>query len=337
MSKAKIATVKRMVYENLGITNQSSGYGVIKTNERYPSAYVDDAIIGADLTVMKTLLKSKQYFFAPGFFTVGQIPSSYAVVELPVHTEMLNVRFYYNTDGAEEQGVEIPWEMYEMFTEPLSQAPNTSSLFQFQGDGTKKYGGYFSIKDHTLWTIPFAGVPYKKLSNPVVFTVESPILTSTSTLISNSHGLLSGDKVIVSTTGTYPQVPEFGNIPELDEDTVYVVENQDVDTFNLFIPGSTSEYMEFESGGTGTLTFTKVVESVGYYKYIALTHPASLSGNDLQSPQSFEEAIAFLASANLLMKRADNPAQATFYLQQYQVLMGLYMTPSTNQQRTIDE
>lgn len=314
----------------------NSLYGYLNTaNNRYPSGYIDDAIAGADLSIMKTLLKSRQYHFAPDFFTVQSIPASYSVVELPVNTEMLNVRFYYNTSGSEEQGVEIPWEMFEMFTEPLSSTG--TSLFSFTGEGGKKYGGYYSVKDHILWTIPFAGVPYKITSTSATFEIQSPIITSTSTIISEDHPFVSGDKVIVSTTGTFPQVPDDGGegtlAAALNSTTVYTIEYEDLDTFRLFIPGS--DYIEFGSGGTGVLTATKVQESVGYFKYISLAHQSTLT--TLYSPKSFEEAIAFLASANLLMKRADNPQQATYYMQQYQTMMGIYMTPSTNQQRKIDE
>lgn len=336
MSRATLATVRRMVNENLGIT-QGTYTTPVTTNKRYPAGYIDDAIAGADLTVMKTLLKSKQYHFAPDFFTVQSIPASYSVVELPVNTEMLNVRFYYNTSGSEEQGVEIPWEMFEMFTEPLSSTG--TSLFSFTGEGGKKYGGYYSVKDHTLWTIPFAGVPYKITGTSATFQIESPIITSTSTIVSEGHPFVSGDRVIVSTTGTFPQVPDDGGegtpAAALNSTTVYTVENNDIDSFFLFVPGSTSEYIEFGSGGTGVLTATKVEENVGYFKYISLAHQSTLT--TLYSPKSFEEAIAFLASANLLMKRADNPNQATYYLQQYQAMMGIYMTPSSNEQRTIDQ
>lgn len=236
MSKATLSKVRRMVYENLGITSQSGGYGNYKANERYPVAYVDDAIIGADLTVMKTLLKSKQYHFTDSFFSTLNLTTT--KTNLPANIELLKVGFYYNEAGDEEQGVEIPWEMYEMFTEPLSNLQGDSNLFSMVGEGGRNYGGYFTVKDHSLFIIPFAA----RTTNPKA-----------------------------------------------------------------------------------------------YCKYIALEHRDGAVVTDLYSPQSFEESIAFLASANLLMKRADNPAQATFYLQQYQALMGLYMTPSTNQQRTIDQ
>jgi hypothetical protein len=316
MSRANLTTVRRMVYENLGITGAE--YGDLKTNQRYPSGYVDDAIAGADLNVMKTLLKSKQYHFSPEFFDVEPIPAGLPVYPLPVNTEMLSVRFYYNAEAVEEQGVEIPWDMYEMFTEPL----NSTSLFTFVGEGTKKYGGYYSIKDHLLYTIPFERV--SEISQ-VEFTGSGPNFFP----IEEIQILVDSIFTITAQAGVELPSP-------LEEDVPYKVISDDVSSFSIeTMQGDviTLDDEEFE----GTLFLNPVV---GYYKYISLKHPGTLPDEGdlgLKSPQSFEEAIAFLASANLLMKRADNPQQATYYMQQFQAMMGIYMTPSTNQQRVIDQ
>lgn len=237
MSIASTTTVARMVYENLGITDGT--YGNYKTNQRYPKSYILDAIAGADITVMKTLLKSKQYHFTDSFFATLNLNTTKTT--LPANIELLKVGFFYNDAGDEEQGVEIPWGMYEMFTEPLATSPLETNLFSMTGEGGKNYGGYFTVKDHNLFIIPFSD---------------------------------------------------------------------------------------------------RTITPKAYCKYIALPHPTTVTNEaslTLFSPQSFEQAIAFLASSNLLMKRADQPEQASFYLQQYQTMMGLYMTPSTNQQRTIDQ
>lgn len=241
MSTANLDIVRRMVYENLGITLQGTGvgegYGNYKDNQRYPELYVDDAIANADITVMKTLLKSKQYHFSEDFFAADPVFTNPHT--LPSNIELLSI--YFKKGSSSERGTEIPWEMYEMFT-----GYDSDSLFPLEDDAegpetVRKYAGYFCIKDHALYHIPF------------------------------------------------------------------------------------EEFPEEEEEG----------DEIATLKYIALPHPGTLE--DLRSPESFEEAIAFLASANLLMKRADNPPQATYYLQQFQAMMGLYLTPSTNQQRTIDQ
>jgi hypothetical protein len=315
MSRAKTATVRRMVYENLGITNQTSGYGSIKANERYPSAYVDDAIIGADFNVIKTLLKSKQYHFTDTFFEKRYIANNLPTILQP-NIELLTVYFYKNGGETEERAVEIPWGMYEMFTENYQD-----SLFKFQDSLGTKYGGYYSVKDHLMYTIPFEGG--SRLPQ-VEFTGVGPNFTPVEEII------ILPDSLCTIT----PQ--DDGELPSpLQADTLYKITSDDASSFLIDTIAGQSivlDNQEFD----GTLYLNPVYSDVGYYKYISLSYPNSL-GNDLKSPQSFEEAIAFLASANLLMKRADNPQQATYYLQQYQAMMGIYMTPSTNQSRVIDQ
>jgi len=137
--------------------------------------------------------------------------------------------------------------------------------------------------------------------------------------------------VILKSTGTLP-VGYYTN-------TVYYVREATTNTFKLSLTaGGTS--LPVPATGTGQYAEITGNTNIGYFKYISLEHPGTLTDADdldLKSPQSFEEAIAFLASANLLMKRANNPPQATYYLQQYQSMMGLYMSPSSNQSRTIDQ
>lgn len=232
MSKASKSVVRGMVYENLGISN---GYGTLKTNQRYPTGYIDDAIASADSLVMRTLLKSKQYFFTDSFFTTVPI-TSLGPETLPSNVELLSVNHYRADGETSVRSAEITWDMYEMFT--MDKGAGITSLFPFDGDGNVDFGGYFTVKDHKLYHIPF---------------------------------------------------PDSENL----------------------------------AGDFGTI------------KYIRVTHANPL-GTDLQSPEGFETAIACYASAMLLMKRADQPEQANFYMNQYNMLMQLYMTPSTNKERSVD-
>lgn len=234
MSKAKTATVRRIIYENLGITGTSYGSGTPKTNQRYPTSYIDDAIAGADALVMRTLLKSRQFHFTDSFFEPYNLTDS--PINLPDNAELLSV-FHNRAAGAlKVRSAEITWDMYEMFT--LERGVGVSSIFPFEGDGSVDYGGYFTVKDHKLYHIPF---------------------------------------------------------PDSND-------------------------------GTG---------KYGVLKYIRVKHEDTLS-TDLMSPEGFEDAIACYASAMLLMKRADQPEQANFYMNQFNMMMQTYMTPSTNQERSID-
>lgn len=239
--RADLSVVRRMIYENLAITGQTAGYGSLDTdNKRYPSNYIEDAIAHADLQVLTTLLRSKQYNFDNTFYTIQPI-DSWGEKYLPTNCELLNVFFFSNNSGGEIRGQEISWDMFRALF-PLSGNdvlfPNIDNDYTPSAEGLNKYGGYYCVKDHMLYTIPFLGVSYQ--------------------------------------------------------------------------------------------------DSVGYYRYIAFTHPDTLPLASLQSPEGFEDAVALFASAQLLMKRADNPEQAGFYMQQYQSLMGLYMTPSNNTDRTTD-
>jgi hypothetical protein len=78
--------------------------------------------------------------------------------------------------------------------------------------------------------------------------------------------------------------------------------------------------------------------NVALVNYVTITHSStSLDAvTNLQSPEGFESAIAAYASATLLMKRADQPEQSTFYLQQFQDFMQPFLTPSSNAPRTTD-
>jgi hypothetical protein len=235
MSKAVTSTVRRMVYENLGITGSS--YGNLKTNQRYPSGYIDDAIASADSLVMRTLLKSRQYHFTEEFFNEVLLLDD-DKIDLPDNAELLAV-YHYKSAGAEiVRASEITWDMYEMFT--LDKPLATNSLFPFDGDdNTVDFGGYFTVKDFKL--------------------------------------------------------------------------------YNIFFPDGIDA-----DGDAGELRYIKVV------------HQTTL-GSELQSPEGFETAIACYASAVLLMKRADQPEQANFYMNQFGMMMQTYMSPSTNQERSIDK
>jgi hypothetical protein len=325
MSRANKDVVLRMVYENLGITE--GDYGTYEENQRYPLEYVLDAVAAADINVMKTLLKSKQYHFEQDYFTVQYMPNA-TPTTLPSNIEMLNVTFY--DFDREERGVEIPWEMFEMFSD--YKEPGLVSLFDFQGDNVKEYGGYYSVKDHKLYTIPFGPTQVIQTSPFTDFImVEDPADATRKAFGSNEHGMSNSQQVILKSTGSLP-VGYYTN-------TVYYVTQATLNTFKLSL---TSGGNTLPVPGTGSGQYAKILGSpgIGYFKYISLEHPGTLADADdldLTSPQSFEEAIAFLASANLLMKRANNPPQASYYLQQYQAMMGLYMSPSSNQSRVIDQ
>lgn len=323
--RAEIAKVKAMVYENLGITDrtQSGGYGTLLANKRYPSAFIDDAIMHADLQVMTTLLRSKQYNFSEDFFDAVNIPDGFPF-PLPTNCEMLSVYFFYNPEGAEYRADEITWETYQaLYTTGMGSGtlyPNTSA----EGE---KYGGYYTVKDHKIHQIPFPGI-WHTLSSASDRT--GTLSNGVNTITLNAHGLVNGN-VVKITGGTVPT--------NMAQNTPYYVVQKTDNTFKLSatLEGSPITFViEGDFIQEPTITLTPIILRTGYVRYISLTHPNALSGTDLQSPEGFEDAVALFASAQLLMKRSDQPEQANFYLQQYQSLMQNYMTPSSNASRSTD-
>jgi hypothetical protein len=220
--KAELTTVRRLVYENLGITNQSTGYGNLATNKRYPSAYIDDAIAQSDIHVMRLLLKTKQHMFHNDMFTTASVDTSPWV--MPQHAELYSVYFYTTVGGAVDRGTEVSFDVYDMIQE--------GGIFTSDSN----YKGFYTVQDGMLYSMPY--------------------------------------------------------------DVTY--------------------------GG-----------NIGYLKYIALDHNETLSG--LYSPDGFEGPIALYASALLLLKRADNPEQANFYLQRFNEQMQGYMSPVSSIQTKVNE
>lgn len=79
---------------------------------------------------------------------------------------------------------------------------------------------------------------------------------------------------------------------------------------------------------------TRTLSTKGYIKYIRLEHPSTAT---LYCPDGFEPIIAMYASSLLLMKRADNPEQSTFYMQLFDKEMQAIMSPATSMQNKVNE
>lgn len=209
-------------------TMDGDKYARLKSNQRYPKKYIDDAIAQADLQVMRTLLKSKQYNFTNDFFTSQTFNTS--PVTLPTNTEIYSVNHYTSVGGADLPSDEVTWEQMQLML-----------LGGLLAD--TEYGGYYCVKDGFLYQIPV------------------------------------------------------------------------------------------KDGGTA-IAYSG---NNGYYRYVSLIHGniGDLTYGTLYSPKGFEDAIVNLASAILLMKRADQPEQSAYYQGLYDQQMQLYMTPSSNTQRKL--
>lgn len=306
---AALATVRRQVYANLGISDPTS-YGTLVTNERYVSGYIDDAIAEADLFVTKMLMKSPQYRFPNDFWSTEYVPSSLDYA-LPQDIAILSATIFTSMAGGESKANEITEDQMALMVD--------GGLFDIVN-----YAGYYRVLDGYIRLLGTVNYPYSTDTPiPVSLLAGMPI---TEMDAGAPHGLLVGDQILFTTNGTLPT--------PLAVNTVYYVKTvPTTDTFTASATngGATLEY----TPGSGSLNAVKVLDTaIGYVKYRALTHQSTLSS--LISPASFESAIANFASAKLLMKRADNPVQSEFYMKLFAQEMSTYMSPPSNTQREVE-
>lgn len=157
MARATLSTVQRIVWDNLGVTLQSSGYGNLDTaNQRYLSGYINDKIAEADIAVTNLLFKNKQHsllqvlYASQSSISSGTVISqNWIIVDISIDSEI---------------GVEIPYGQYEQLAQ--------GGIFD-----TSTYKGYYAKKDSKIFFIgTTATVTYIDVTHP----------TNLSTLISPS-------------------------------------------------------------------------------------------------------------------------------------------------------
>lgn len=125
--RATLATVQRMVYENLGVSNS---YGTLLSNARYPSDYINDRIAQADIQTIEMLIKNKQSHLLPdqtaaaGLATASAIPTNWHIISVLIGSA---------------RGQEIPIGLFETLN-------ITSSVFD-----VSTYGRYYTIFNGTLY------------------------------------------------------------------------------------------------------------------------------------------------------------------------------------------
>lgn len=155
MARSTLTTVKRIVWENLGVTNRSSGYGNLATNERYPAVYVDDKIAEADIETIELLFKNKQNTLLTEIYTTSgslssgaAVPQSWIIVGVAIDTV---------------QAREISYGQYEMML--------GGGIFD-----VTTYDEYYAIKDGLIYFFGTAAViKYIDLTHPTTLsTLKSP-------------------------------------------------------------------------------------------------------------------------------------------------------------------
>lgn len=159
MARASTTIVRRIVWDNLGISLQSSGYGNLDTtNQRYLSGYIDDNIVKADVATIMLLLKHKQNILLKDISTDSSslasgatIPNNWAIIEVTINSE---------------KAKEITYGQYEQLA--LGGIYDTST-----------YTGYYAIKDSKIYYIGASTscvISYVDLTHP---TTLSSLLSPT--------------------------------------------------------------------------------------------------------------------------------------------------------------
>jgi hypothetical protein len=138
MARAVIANIQKLVYEYLRVNTQGS-YGTYLTNQRYPSAYIDDEIYSADLEIVRLLIKNNQDVLVQELQETVVLASGAALPNYHV----INVVVTGATAGV--RAIEV-----------------TEDQFNLLKDGgvidSTTYFNYFAIFDGKIWTPSGAGV-----------------------------------------------------------------------------------------------------------------------------------------------------------------------------------
>lgn len=146
---AVLATVKKIVYENLSITGAT--YGTIDTdNKRFKSDFIDDAIVAADIKVVNLLRKYKQDFLLQSLYSTISATSLASGDAVPANWSVVSVTYGSPT----KRSVEITYPKYRL-------------LENFTWDATAKQG-YHTFQDGKIYhTAPSAvTVTYINLTHP---------------------------------------------------------------------------------------------------------------------------------------------------------------------------
>lgn len=166
MARANLSIVRRIIFDNLGLTDQISGYGNLVSNERFLSEYIDDAIAFADITTCTLLLKNKQDLLMKEVFIVNRYDPDSNPLPLDNKWFILNVEFFPDEDlDITVRGKELSWEEFNLI--------KNSSSGIFDSDHKR---GYYAFKDGYLHVIPL------KIFDGNSFVVTHVSLTHPSTL-----------------------------------------------------------------------------------------------------------------------------------------------------------
>lgn len=138
MARATVNTSRRMIYDNLGITDVVAGYGTYLSNQRYLEEYIDDALVAADIETIDILFKNKQdsllseiYQTTAGEDSGASISQNWIIIAI--------------TTAAGVPLTQIPYSQYETMlgggifdvtTYPLYYAIRNGMLFTFSSNLT---------------------------------------------------------------------------------------------------------------------------------------------------------------------------------------------------------
>lgn len=181
MARADLAVVRRMIYDNLGLTNQSSGYGNLASNERYLSGYIDDAIVYADIMTCTILLKNKQEHL---MMEASQEVAGVSPLTLTNRWHIIKVEYYTsNLLDQRRRGDEIDYDEWERINDDFASI--------YDAEVSK---GHYAIQDSKVYMIP--SETYN--SNSVVVTYIDLAHPSSLSALKSPYGFESAVAMLAS-------------------------------------------------------------------------------------------------------------------------------------------
>jgi hypothetical protein len=176
MARATLTTVQSIIYENLGITDKTAGYGNLLVNERYPSDYIDDSITQADLTVVTLLFKNKQdqllkeLHITADLNNKSPIPQNWGVVSVEGFDNLLGTR--------KTRCIEVEDDTFNQLELGGIFDTTTYSNYYCIQDGKLRLINAFDTATVTYIDFYFASSPLSSLLSPSGFEVAVANLAS---------------------------------------------------------------------------------------------------------------------------------------------------------------
>jgi hypothetical protein len=147
VARATLATVKRQLYENLGVTDHGGAYGTLKATDRYPTGYLDDKIAEADIYITTFLAHNKQDSLLQG---VIQTSSAAHASTIPEDWVIIGA---FDATGSTFPAKQVDYSELQMLRSTLFAGIIAANSFLQSGTG-----GHFAILNNKLYLDTYLAV-----------------------------------------------------------------------------------------------------------------------------------------------------------------------------------